>query len=195
MEKEFENIENQKDANQEDMHIVESEEIINKPEKLIFDDLTDILNEDQDDTVKILDNIEKESLESIIKPLTEVPIDQNIPENIVVPVNQEPIEFITKARIELKQKESPTQEKEMKSNKRILQGKVSSNKADKTILVLIERHIAHPLYKKYFKRSRKVMAHDPNNDCKTGDTVKVIESRPLSARKRWHLLEIVERAK
>ena len=69
-----------------------------------------------------------------------------------------------------------------------------SNKAEKTIVVSIERQIAHPLYKKYFKRSTKVMAHDEKNECNIGDVVKVIESRPLSARKRWALVEIIERA-
>jgi small subunit ribosomal protein S17 len=54
--------------------------------------------------------------------------------------------------------------------------------------------VAHPLYKKYFKRTTKVMAHDEKNECNIGDVVKVIESRPLSARKRWSLVEIIERA-
>lgn len=73
-------------------------------------------------------------------------------------------------------------------------GKVVSNKADKTIIVSIERQVAHPLYRKYFKQTTKVMAHDPNNECNIGDTVKVIEHRPLSARKRWALVEIIKRA-
>ncbi len=73
-------------------------------------------------------------------------------------------------------------------------GKVVSNKADKTIVVAIERQVAHPLYRKYFKQTTKVMAHDEKNECKIGDVVKVIESRPLSARKRWALVEIIERA-
>ncbi len=83
----------------------------------------------------------------------------------------------------------------IKSNRRILTGKVTSNKMDKTIVVTIERQVIHPLYKKYFKRSKKVMADDPNNDCNIGDVVKVRESRPLSAKKRWTLVEIVQRAK
>lgn len=82
-----------------------------------------------------------------------------------------------------------------KSNRRILMGKVASNKMDKTIVVTIVRQVAHPIYKKYFKRSSRMMAHDPNNECKIGDTVKIRESRPLSANKRWELLEIVVRAK
>ncbi len=82
-----------------------------------------------------------------------------------------------------------------KGYKRVMQGKVLSNKSDKTINVLIERQVAHPIYKKYYKQSRKVLAHDENNDCNIGDVVRIKEHRPLSARKRWNLLDIVERAK
>lgn len=94
-------------------------------------------------------------------------------------------------------KDGQIQEKkiEVKTRKKILQGKVVSNKPNKTIVVLIERQVAHPIYKKYYKRSKKVMAHDENNECGIGDVVRVIESRPLSARKRWRLIEIVEKAK
>lgn len=82
-----------------------------------------------------------------------------------------------------------------KAHKRFLQGKVVSDKTNKTIIVKVERQVAHPLYKKYYKRSKRVMAHDQNNDCKVGDTVRIRECRPLSALKRWELFEIVERAK
>lgn len=82
-----------------------------------------------------------------------------------------------------------------KSKKRFIVGKVLSNKADKTIIVASERQVIHPLYKKYFKVTKKVMAHDENNDCNIGDLVKIIESRPLSARKRWNLVEVLKRAK
>jgi small subunit ribosomal protein S17 len=82
-----------------------------------------------------------------------------------------------------------------KSSKRILQGRDVSNKSDKTIVVSITRQVAHPLYKKYFKRTKKFMAHDAQNDCNIGDTVKIRECRPMSARKRWELIEVVERAK
>ena len=78
--------------------------------------------------------------------------------------------------------------------RKVRTGKVVGNKAEKTIVVSIERQVAHPLYKKYFKLTTKVMAHDENNECNIGDVVKVIESRPLSARKRWALVEIIERA-
>lgn len=79
--------------------------------------------------------------------------------------------------------------------KKIRQGKVvSGKKMEKSIVVAIERQVKHPIYKKYYKQTKKLMAHDENNDCNIGDTVRVIESRPLSARKRWRLLDIVERA-
>lgn len=82
-----------------------------------------------------------------------------------------------------------------KTHRRILQGVVTSDKADKTIVVKVERQVAHPIYKKYYKQSKKFMAHDENNDAHIGDIVKIRENRPLSARKRWVLIEIVERAK
>ena len=74
-------------------------------------------------------------------------------------------------------------------------GKVVSNKMDKTIVVAIEDHVKHPLYKKIVKETYKLKAHDENNECKIGDTVKVMETRPLSKDKRWRLVEIIERAK
>ena len=81
------------------------------------------------------------------------------------------------------------------TGKKIRQGKVISAAMNKSIVVAIERQVAHPLYKKYYKQTKKVMAHDESNECRIGDTVRVIESRPLSARKRWMLVEIVDRAK
>lgn len=74
-------------------------------------------------------------------------------------------------------------------------GKVTSNKMDKTITVAIEDHVKHPLYNKIVKRTYKLKAHDENNECNIGDTVKVMETRPLSKDKRWRLVEIIERAK
>lgn len=74
-------------------------------------------------------------------------------------------------------------------------GRVVSDKMDKTIVVAIEERVKHPLYKKFVKRTYKLKAHDANNDCKIGDTVKVMETRPLSREKRWRLVEIIERAK
>lgn len=80
-------------------------------------------------------------------------------------------------------------------HRRILEGRVVSDKPNKTIVVLVERYVQHPLYKKYYKRSKKFMAHDEHNECRVGDLVRIIEWRPLSRRKRWMLKEIVERAK
>ena len=74
-------------------------------------------------------------------------------------------------------------------------GKVVSNKMDKTIVVAIEDHVKHPLYKKIVKNTYKLKAQDDNNECNIGDTVKVMETRPLSKTKRWRLVEIIERAK
>lgn len=73
-------------------------------------------------------------------------------------------------------------------------GKVVSDKMDKTIVVAIETSVKHPLYKKIVKRTYKLKAHDENNECKVGDKVKVMETRPLSKDKRWRLIEIVEKA-
>ncbi len=74
-------------------------------------------------------------------------------------------------------------------------GKVVSDKMDKTIVVAVEDYVKHPLYKKIVKRTYKLKAHDENNECKVGDTVKVMETRPLSKDKRWRLVEIMEKAK
>jgi small subunit ribosomal protein S17 len=82
----------------------------------------------------------------------------------------------------------------VETRKKSRTGKVVSNKGNKTIVVSIERQVAHPLYRKYFKQTKKIMAHDEANECNVGDTVRVTESRPLSARKRWALAEIIERA-
>ncbi len=74
-------------------------------------------------------------------------------------------------------------------------GKVVSDKMDKTITVAVEDHVKHPLYGKIVKKTYKLKAHDENNECKVGDTVKVMETRPISKDKRWRLVEIVEKAK
>ncbi|HID15650.1 MAG TPA: 30S ribosomal protein S17 [Candidatus Atribacteria bacterium] len=78
--------------------------------------------------------------------------------------------------------------------KKELVGTVTSDKMDKTVVVTVETMFMHPLYKKTVKKRKKYMAHDENNECKIGDRVKILESRPLSARKRWKVVEIVERA-
>ena len=84
---------------------------------------------------------------------------------------------------------------EERNLRKVRTGKVVSDKMDKTIVVAVEDHVKHPLYKKIVKRTYKLKAHDENNECKVGDTVKVMETRPLSKDKRWRLVEIMERAK
>lgn len=74
-------------------------------------------------------------------------------------------------------------------------GVVASNKMDKTIVVVIERRTKHPIYGKFVKKSTRFFAHDEKNECNVGDTVRIMETRPLSKNKRWRLVEIIERAK
>jgi len=73
--------------------------------------------------------------------------------------------------------------------KRILTGRVASDKMDKTVTVLVDRRVMHPLYKKFIRRSKKYAAHDENNLCKTGDLVRIIECPPISKRKTWTVIE------
>ncbi|MFP4212596.1 MAG: 30S ribosomal protein S17 [Desulfohalobiaceae bacterium] len=81
-----------------------------------------------------------------------------------------------------------------KGSKRMLTGHVVSDKSDKTIVVLCESIVQHPLYKKYIQRKKKYMAHDPENSCTLGDKVQIIESRPISKHKKWSLRKILEKA-
>ena len=81
------------------------------------------------------------------------------------------------------------------SSRKVRVGKVVSEKMDKTVVVAIADRVAHPLYKKIVGRTYKLKAHDENNECGIGDTVKVMETRPLSKDKRWRVVEIVEKAK
>jgi len=74
-------------------------------------------------------------------------------------------------------------------------GKVVSDKMQKTVIVSLTRQVPHPLYKKYFKKTTKFVAHDEKGDAKTGDTVRIMETRPLSKTKRWRVIEVLERAK
>jgi small subunit ribosomal protein S17 len=78
---------------------------------------------------------------------------------------------------------------------RILTGKVVSNKMDKTVAVSIERLVKHPMYGKYIRRTTKLLAHDEKNECKEGDTVSIKPCRPMSRRKSWVLVRVVERAR
>ena len=81
------------------------------------------------------------------------------------------------------------------SSRKTRVGKVVSDKMDKTVVVAIANRVAHPLYKKIVGRTYKLKAHDENNECGIGDTVRVMETRPLSKDKRWRVVEIVEKAK
>lgn len=74
-------------------------------------------------------------------------------------------------------------------------GVVTSNKMQSSIVVAVERKVKHPIYGKFMKKTTKFMAHDSKNDCNIGDRVRIMETRPLSKRKRWRLVEIIERAK
>ena len=78
---------------------------------------------------------------------------------------------------------------------RLLTGKVVSNKMDKTVAVSVERLVKHPMYGKYVRRTTKLLAHDENNECKEGDTVSIKPCRPMSRRKSWVLVRVVERAR
>jgi small subunit ribosomal protein S17 len=82
-----------------------------------------------------------------------------------------------------------------RGNRKVRIGRVVSDKMDKTIVVAVETFVAHPIYKKQIKRTTKFKAHDENNECRIGDIVKIMETRPLSKDKRWRLAEIIEKAK
>jgi small subunit ribosomal protein S17 len=91
--------------------------------------------------------------------------------------------------------ERQVQQAQERGRRKVRQGVVVSDKMDKTVLVRIDRQIRHPLYKKIVRRSSKLAAHDERNEAHAGDTVRVMETRPISKNKRWRVIEIVERAK
>lgn len=82
-----------------------------------------------------------------------------------------------------------------RNNRKTRTGLVTSDKMDKTVVVTVTEHVRHTLYKKYMKRTVKLKAHDENNECGIGDTVRLMETRPLSKDKRWRVVEIIEKAK
>ena len=82
----------------------------------------------------------------------------------------------------------------MHEQRKVMVGRVASNKMDKTVVVVVERSRRHPLYGKVIKVSQRFMAHDENNACQVGDTVRILESKPLSRRKRWVVTDVMERA-
>jgi small subunit ribosomal protein S17 len=79
--------------------------------------------------------------------------------------------------------------------RKVRQGVVTSDRMDKTVVVLVERRTTHPLYRKIVTRSQKLHAHDERNDVRVGDRVRIVETRPLSKTKRWRVAEVIERAK
>ena len=83
---------------------------------------------------------------------------------------------------------------EERNLRKVMIGKVVSDKMDKTVVVAVETSVRHKMYSKIIKRTYKLKAHDEANDCKVGDTVKVMETRPLSKDKRWRVVEVIERA-
>jgi small subunit ribosomal protein S17 len=83
----------------------------------------------------------------------------------------------------------------IKAKRKVREGLVKSDKMDKTIVVSVLRSFKHPLYKRIIRRTKNFKAHDEKNECKIGDRVRIVETKPLSATKRWRVLEIVERAK
>jgi small subunit ribosomal protein S17 len=91
--------------------------------------------------------------------------------------------------------ENPKESSVTRGRRKVRVGKVTSTKMNKTITVQIERRLKHPIYKKYFKKTNKFMVHDEKNTAAEGDIVKIIETRPLSSKKRWRLVEIVEKVK
>ncbi len=107
----------------------------------------------------------------------------------------DPLNLMGEQTIASLQEETAAVASQPKSRRKIRVGTVVSNKMQKSIVVAVVRRVRHPLYKKYFNKTKKYMAHDETNDCKVGDTVRIIETRPLSARKRWAVDAIVERAK
>ncbi|WP_035107616.1 30S ribosomal protein S17 [Desulfovirgula thermocuniculi] len=82
-----------------------------------------------------------------------------------------------------------------RGQRKVLVGRVVSDKMDKTVVVAVERLVRHPLYQKVVRRTKKFKAHDEHNECRVGDKVRIMETRPLSKEKRWRVVEILERAR
>jgi len=91
--------------------------------------------------------------------------------------------------------EAVVEKEEERGRRKLRVGKVVSDKMDKTVVVVIERLVKHPQYKRYVRRRRRFKVHDEKNECKEGDTIRFMETRPLSKEKRWRFVEFVERAK
>lgn len=91
--------------------------------------------------------------------------------------------------------DNKTSDTSSRGRRKVRVGKVVSNKMNKSITVAIEKRVMHPVYKKFYKKTTKFMAHDEKNECSLGDVVKIMEVRPLSKQKRWRLVEVVEKVK
>ncbi len=91
--------------------------------------------------------------------------------------------------------EAVVEKEEERGRRKLRVGKVVSDKMDKTVVVVIERLVKHPVYKRYVRRRSRFKVHDEKNECKEGDTIRFMETRPLSKEKRWRFVEFVERAK
>jgi small subunit ribosomal protein S17 len=86
------------------------------------------------------------------------------------------------------------QEKETRGQRKIRMGRVVSDKMDKTVVVELERRFSHPIYRRTVRRTSRIKVHDARNECRVGDVIRVMETRPLSKEKRWRLLEVVRKA-
>ncbi len=120
-------------------------------------------------------------------------------QNMNQPTENDPLNlstgFAADASAESASAESAPEGEQTTGRRKARIGLVVSNKMNKSITVAVVRRVRHPLYKKYFNKTKKYMAHDENNDCGVGDRVRIVETRPLSAHKRWRVDEILERAK
>ena len=95
----------------------------------------------------------------------------------------------------MESKNAQAAESQVKARKKSVKvGVVTSNKMNKTVVVSVERRVPHPLYRRIVTRTSKFLAHDESNSCKVGDQVRIVETRPLSARKRWRVVEVLRKA-
>jgi small subunit ribosomal protein S17 len=173
------------------------QEEINTAENVVEDQTTEQVSDVEDAPEDVVEETPEEP-EAPAEVAEEIPVaEDETPqqEKEEIKVVQEESATVMPEEVIKKLQNEPTHRRQETGSKRVLQGMVASNKGDKTIIVKIETQVAHPLYKKYYKSTKKVMAHDAKNDCNIGDVVRVQETRPLSARKRWTLTEIISRAK
>ena len=128
------------------------------------------------------------TMETTEVPAVEMPAETPVAETIAVAVS------VAEAKIDTASVAAAKAESERNARKERV-GKVTSNKMMKTITVAVDRKVKHPMYGKFMTRTTKFTAHDETNECGIGDTVRIMETRPLSKNKRWRLIEIIEKAK